>query len=120
MNRKGKIGEFGQKIAADYLISKGYQLLDQNFFTRQGELDLIAGKEGQLIFIEVKTRLSRKFGLAEEAVSEQKIEKMRQTAHKYLAEKQINSDNFRFDIIAVEIDEDNKKANIRHHKNIED
>jgi len=113
---KKQIGNFGQQVAADFLLGRGYKILAQNFFTPQGEIDLILEKDGQLVFVEVKTRLSDKFGLPEEAVDNKKREKMHQAGLKYLEEKQIKSDNFRFDIVAVEIDKDKKNAKIRHHK----
>lgn len=119
MNTKGKIGSFGQKLAVDYLCGKDFKLEAENFRTRQGEIDIIVSQAGQLIFVEVKTRLSDRFGLPEEAVSESKLEKMRLTAMQYLEQNQLNTDNFRFDIVAIVIDKANKKAIIRHYKNIE-
>jgi putative endonuclease len=119
MNRKGEIGNFGQKLAADFLRQKQYQIEAENFRTRQGEIDLIASKDGQLAFVEVKTRLSSRFGLPEEAVSAGKLAKMRLTALTYMKQQAINHDNYRFDIVAIEIDKSNKKAVIRHYKNIE-
>jgi len=118
MNFKLKIGVFGQKLAADYLKKKDYEIQAENYFAKIGEIDLIAIKDGQIIFIEVKTRLSDKFGLPEEAVDEKKKEKLYQTGLKYLKEKQINHENFRFDCLAIEIDRLNKIAKIRHHKGI--
>ena len=118
-SRSRQVGIFGQKLAADFLRQKKYQIEAENFRAREGEIDIIAAKDGQLVFVEVKTRLSNRFGLPEEAVSESKLEKMRQTALKYLELKQLNHDNYRFDIVAIEIDKAQKKAIIRHYKNIE-
>jgi len=115
---KKQIGNFGQQLAADFLLGKSYKILAQNYFTKVGEIDLIAEKDGQIVFVEVKTRLSDKFGLPEDAVDRKKREKMHQAGLKYLEEKQIESENFRFDIVAVEIDRFKKVAKIRHHKGI--
>ncbi|MCX6745254.1 MAG: YraN family protein [Candidatus Parcubacteria bacterium] len=120
MDHNIKIGSFGQQLAADFLKQRNYQIVAQNYYTRLGEIDLIAIKDGQLIFVEVKTRLSEKFGLPEEAVTDRKKEKMYQTALQYLEKEKVNHDNFRFDILAVMIDRYGKKAVIRHHKNIMD
>lgn len=114
-----QVGGFGQGLAVNYLRGKKYQIEAENFRTRQGEIDIIVSQDSQVIFVEVKTRLSERFGLPEEAVSESKLEKMRLTALQYLEQKQINHDNYRFDIVAIVIDKANKKANIRHYKNIE-
>ncbi len=118
MNFKIKVGSYGQKLAVDFLKQRNYQLVESNYYTRQGEIDLIAQKDGQIIFIEVKTRLSDKYGLPEEAVTDRKKEKMHQAAWQYLAKAQINHDNYRFDIIAIVINRSESKAIIRHHKNI--
>lgn len=118
MEYKAKAGAFGQKLAADFLKSRGYAILAENFQTREGELDLIAELKGQLIFVEVKTRLTDKYGLPEEAVSSAKLEKMQAAAAEYLSQNQVNHENYRFDIIAVEIDRAQSRARIRHHKNI--
>lgn len=120
MDHNIKIGSFGQQLAADFLKQRNYQIVAQNYYTRLGEIDLIAIKDGQLIFVEVKTRLSEKFGLPEEAVTDRKKEKMYQTALQYLEKEKVNHDNFRFDIIAVQINKVKKSAIIRHHKNIMD
>ena len=120
MTLKKQIGDFGQNIAREYLARKHYEILEENFFTRLGEIDIIAKNNGQVVFVEVKTRLSAKFGLPEEAVGREKIEKMQQAAMEYWQKQQINNDNYRFDMIAVEINKPNKRAIIRHHKNIID
>ncbi|MFA5187796.1 MAG: YraN family protein [Patescibacteria group bacterium] len=118
MSYKQNIGKYGQEVARKWLQARDYNFLAANFSTRHGELDLIFEKNKQIIFVEVKTRLSDKFGLPEEAVTEQKKAKMSEAGLKYLAANQIASDNYRFDIVAVEIDKANKKAKIRHHKGI--
>jgi putative endonuclease len=119
MAHKQQVGIFGQKLAVEFLQQKQYRILAENYSTRRGEIDIVAQQDGQLVFVEVKTRLSRKYGLPEEAVSKLKRQKMQWAAYKYLTENNINSDNFRFDILAIEIDKDSKRALIRHHKNLE-
>jgi putative endonuclease len=113
---KNIIGDFGQQLAADFLLKRGYLILAEKYYTREGEIDIVAQKDQQIIFIEVKTRSSAKFGLPEEAIDRQKKEKMQQAALLYLQEKPISDDNYRFDCLAIEIDKKNKKAVIRHHK----
>ena len=117
MQLKNIIGDFGQKIARDFFQKRGYKIRTENFFTQNGEIDLIVEKDSQIVFAEVKTRLSDKFGLPEEAIDKKKIGRLRLAALKYLAEAQIGNDNYRFDCVAVEIDKKHKKAKIRHHKN---
>lgn len=116
--RRQQIGILGQQLARDFLSKRGYRIIAQNYFSPFGEIDIIAQQDLQLVFIEVKTRLSNLYGLPEEAVSPGKIAKLLKTAGQYLADKQVVDDNFRLDSIAIEIDEANHKARIRHYKNI--
>lgn len=118
MNTKIKIGKFGQQLAAEFLQKRGYEIIGQNFFTRLGEIDLIARDGEQLVFIEVKTRLGHNFGLPEEALNSDKAKKIKETALEYLMQNNINSDNYRFDLVAVEINELEMKAQIRCYKNV--
>lgn len=118
MSDKIKIGNFGQNLAKDYLLKRGYQICGENFRVLEGELDLIAAKDKQLVFIEVKTRLSNKYGLPDEAVDGHKLRKMQEAALKYMTNQGFNSDNYRYDLVAVLVDKNEKKAIIRHYKNI--
>lgn len=115
---KQNIGDFGQQLAGQFLISKQHQILEEKYYTRLGEIDIIAEKNNQLLFIEVKTRTSEKFGRPEEAVSQSKKEKMNEAVLQYLSENNINHDNYRLDIIAVLIDKGEMVAKIRHLKNV--
>jgi putative endonuclease len=115
---KKKIGAFGEDIAADFLIRRGYKIIDRHFQTRMGEIDIIAKNNSQIIFVEVKTRTGRNFGLPEEAINREKKIKLIETARWYLAISGIEIENYRIDSIAVEVDKTNKKVRIRHFKNI--
>ena len=118
MTIKIKIGKFGQQLAGQFLQKRNYKILVENYFTRLGEIDIIAQRDEQLVFIEVKTRLSDKYGLPEEAVTKAKKEKIINAALIYLEENLVDHDNWRIDCLAIEIDKHNKKALIRHHKAI--
>lgn len=83
MSRRKKLGDKGENLALKKLRSKGYRILDRNFRTPEGEIDIIAQKNKTLIFIEVKTRSTDKFGLAEEAITPQKIKKIIKAGQKY-------------------------------------
>jgi len=56
MSYRKDVGDWGERIASDYLISNGYQILERNFYTRYGEIDIVASKDEDIIFVEVKTR----------------------------------------------------------------
>lgn len=94
------IGRLGEDAAAAYLQKQGYTLVERNYHTRQGEIDIIAYDGGCLCFVEVKTRKNADFGLASEAVNFHKREKLIGAARHYLAYHTIDAD-IRFDIVEV-------------------
>ncbi len=116
MTDKIKIGKFGQQLAGQFLLKKGYQLLTENYYSKEGEIDIVAKDNDQYVFVEVKTRRTLDFGAPEEAVNKNKINKIIITANKYLAEHDINTDNWRIDIVAILIKKQVKKAQINHYK----
>ena len=67
MNRK-ETGAIAENIAADYLSKRGYKIHERNYRTREGEIDIIAYKDGTLIFVEVRAKTGRAFGSAEESI----------------------------------------------------
>ena len=114
---KIQLGKFGEKIAANYLKHKGYQVVTQNFYTREGEIDLICEKDKVVIFVEVKTRTNLNFGWPEEDVTDEKLEKIASACEKYLMENKIKSE-WQIDIISIVINRDAQKAKINHFQNI--
>lgn len=115
---KIKIGKFGQQLAVQFLHKKGYRLVAENYYCRLGEIDIIAEDNGQLVFVEVKTRLNRNCGLPEESLTGVKKDKIERAIYDYLEKNKINHDNWRIDCIAVEIDKTGQTAAIRHHQAI--
>lgn len=121
LSRK-ELGDIGEKIAQKYLKDKGYEIIELNYRKKQGEIDLV-GKtpDKSLVFFEIKTRtlLSGKYGLPEESVNYFKQKKLRKTAEFFLYEKNYNplETNWRFDILTVILNTNEKKAFIRHINN---
>lgn len=113
---KRRIGDFGEKIAKEYCKKQGYKIIKQNFTNRMGEIDLIVKEKDQIIFVEVKTRTNQNFGYPEESIDSQKQNKIIRTAQNYLFEEKISSENYRFDVISIEINQLTKKAIIKHIK----
>jgi len=109
---KKRLGAYGENLAADFLIRRGYNIIDRNFRTNFGEIDLIAAKGDELLFVEVKTRTASNFGYPELAVDWRKIKHLIKAAKIYLNLK--NYQNFwRLDIISVEINKVKKTAKFR-------
>ena len=119
MNETINLGPFGEEKAAEYLASNGYTILCRNFRCKCGEIDIVATNKdspGLIIFIEVKTRRNRSFGLPCEAVTGYKLARIRKVIKVYAAIKRCKNENFRIDVIEILIL--NKKNYIRHLKNV--
>jgi len=98
---KQEIGKLGEDIATHYLKQNGYTILDRNFECRQGELDIIALDKKEIVFIEVKTRTSNKYGTPSEAVNKIKQKHMLQTIKYYLYIRNLSDEFVRIDVIEV-------------------
>lgn len=96
-----RFGEKGERVAERYLLSRGYEILERQWRIRQGEIDLIARKDGEIVFVEVKTRRGSEFGSPEEAVTASKRERIRFAAWAYLAKTGLTEQPFRIDVIAI-------------------
>lgn len=99
-NKLQKLGKWGERLAEQYLLAQNYQILKVNFRTREGEVDLIAEKNGVLIFVEVKTRKSQFFGEPLEAVDEIKLHRLTKVALTYIREYNWHG-SFRLDVIGI-------------------
>lgn len=94
-------GERGEAVALEFLERLGYSLVERNFQTRYGEIDLILRDGGALVFCEVKLRRSTSFGEPTEAVTALKQNKLRLVAEEYLAEKEPDFEEVRFDVVGI-------------------
>ncbi len=112
------LGERGEDIASQYLSKKGFTVVQRNFRIQGGEIDIIAQKAKELIFVEVKTRSSEQFGHPEEGVTFSKCLRMRKAIRIFLR-RYPSATLFRVDIIAVAIDRTLKKEIIHHIENID-
>lgn len=101
-------GKTGEELVKDYLISKGYNILETNYRNKIGEIDIIANDRGILVFIEVKTRTSINYGYAFEAVDLRKQRKIIKTSMVYIKYKALKDVQLRYDIIEVYMQKDIK------------
>jgi putative endonuclease len=102
LNKNKEIGLKGELIASDYLINAGYQLLRTNYRYNRYEIDIIAEKNGMLVFFEVKTRRSFQFGQPEDAVDDKKINHILECADYFIHEIQWKK-RIRFDILSISL-----------------
>lgn len=110
MNKR-RFGIIGEKIAQDYLRNKGYKILETNFYTKRGEIDIIAQKDKCIIFVEVKTRTNLKFGTPAMAVNSTKKKHIKNTAKIFLYLNRLSKYDIRFDVVEVFIDDGKCKIN---------
>lgn len=79
-----KIGDYGERVCKNYLMKLGYNILELNYSSRYGEIDIIASKDEYLAFVEVKTRAKNSIVKGCEAVNKSKMLKIIKTAYQYL------------------------------------
>lgn len=111
------IGKRGELMVENYLVEKGYSILQTNYLKRLGEIDLITFDpiKKEIVFVEVKTRTNRNFGYPEEAVTSRKLIKMERAALSWLKENGKIDEAWRMDIISVEM---GKSPQIIHLENV--
>lgn len=98
---RAAFGRRGEDVAAWVLERKGWRIVERNYRCREGEIDLVAAREGVLAFVEVKARRSRAFGAPAEAVTAAKRRRVRDTALRYLSDRHPGAALVRFDVVDV-------------------
>lgn len=100
------VGNLQELRVQELLQEQGYEILARNFYTRQGEIDLVARKDGYLVFVEVKYRADERFGAPEEAVDYRKQKRIIGAARCYMYKHRLPADTpCRFDVAGVLGDE---------------
>jgi len=100
MNNK-ELGDLGERLAAEFLEKSGFRIVERNFRCRFGEMDLIILSRNLLIFVEVKTRRSFRYGLPSEAVNKRKQSNYYLLASYYTRFQDLGNLSCRFDVIEV-------------------
>lgn len=132
MKQDNKItGAIGEKAAEEFLKNKGYEILERNFQTKFGEIDIIArekrpacaGRKGPTlpitVFVEVKTKSGEKFGEPWEMVDERKLEKVKRMAELYLMKKRLGEVACRLDVVGVWLDIEGEVEKIEQWENVQ-
>lgn len=110
-------GQLGEKLAQDFLKERGYQIVETNYRSRDGEVDIIVSKGGTLVFVEVRTKSSRTFGSPEESVTTRKKQKLVLVAQDYVQTHDMQGFPWRIDFVAVELDNTGKTVRIEQFEN---
>lgn len=112
---KKNFGEFGESIAEAELVQKGYMILAKNYYTKYGEIDIIALTPGNdvLVFAEVKTRRNKNYGLAAESVNTSKVKRLVRSAQQYVLDNPTEAE-IRFDVVEVYAGSLNEYTQVNH------
>lgn len=111
------LGRWGENLAADYLMQKNYEIVERNVHTAYGEIDLVARQGCIMVFVEVKTRTSNRFGYPEDAVTPSKQAHLISAAQSYLMDHAELDSDWRVDVIAVQRLRSGQPPKIDHFEN---
>ena len=111
-NKPQKFGEKSENLAAWYLKKNGYKILEQNYRNRMGEIDIIAKEKKTLVFVEVKSRRSIRYGSPKWAVTPKKQRKISMVALYYLKTTQQIDAKARFDVVSITSNRDEPQIEI--------
>ncbi len=111
MYKRHETGKIGEDLAVKYLEQKGYKILERNFECKQGEIDIIAIQEQEIVFIEVKTRTNPKYGAPADAVNKIKQKHLIKSVQYYIYNRHLEEEYIRIDIIEIYIQKNKYKVN---------
>mgnify|MGYP001201218028 CR=1 FL=1 len=111
MKRKD-VGDLGEKLAKDFLVKNGYNILETNYRCPEGELDIIATHQKYLVFVEVRTKSNLKFCSPEESVTRAKKQKLIDSAWYYRQNHEKLPQLWRIDFVSVMLGYEDKPATI--------
>ena len=112
---KQQFGSWGESVAEEYLKSRGFEILMKNYRAERGEIDLIARDGNCVVFVEVKTGNSHKYGLPEERITRSKQRQLYKVASHYIQDHPDDEVDYRFD--AVIVDGTINRHTIRYYPN---
>lgn len=100
--RRRRLGQLGERLAAERLAALGYEIIERNYRCREGEIDLVTRYAGRIVFVEVRTRRSEHFGGPEESITARKRAHLIAAAQHYLDEHDSSMSDWRIDAVAIE------------------
>lgn len=118
MNSDQVLGAFGEQLAKEQLVEKGYKILESNFRSRYGEIDIIAQNDKTLVFVEVKTRIGTRFGMPYQAVDFHKLQHLKKASQYYLMLHNYPNLKYRTDVISIILKNDKSIDKIQHFENV--
>lgn len=112
-------GREGEQRAVEFLLKKGYQIIERNWRTRFGEIDIVAKDKEVIVFVEVKTKTGNQFGEPWEMVNRRKLEQVRKMGEVYLTKNGLSDAVARVDVIGVWLNRDYRVEKIEQWENVE-
>jgi uncharacterized protein (TIGR00252 family) len=110
-----RLGDAGERLAAGWLEQRGYAIVARNWRCQYGELDVVAVRAGELVFVEMKTRRGERLGTPEEAITPAKRRRLAAAAACYVADHGLDEASYRIDVIAIDLAPGGRLRAIRHY-----
>lgn len=107
------VGKIGEELAGEFLKDKGYEIVEKNWGSKWGEIDIIAKKGEMFVFVEVKTKIGEGFGSPEEMINKSKLQQVQRMASVYM--RALDSQK-RIDVVAVVLDSNLNSQRINHYE----
>ena len=111
------VGKIGENLARQYLEKNGYEIIEQNYKTKYGEIDLVCQKGRELIVTEVRTKIGENFGTPEESLTKKKVRKVWLNALAYVSKNSWKG-NYRVDAVCIVLKFGGGVERIEHYENI--
>jgi putative endonuclease len=112
LNARQRFGKAGESLAVKKLASSGYAILEKNFRAKSGEVDIIAKDKETIVFVEVKSRKTNRYGNAKYSITPQKQRKISMAALTYLKQKKLTKHKARFDVVIIHTDNNNHRIEL--------
>jgi len=112
-----EFGNWGERKAVEYLVDKGYKIIEKNYRTPHGEIDIIASLGDAVVFVEVKTGKTMIYGYPEVSVTPRKQKHILDSAQYYIQNHNNLIENWRIDVISIQANSINEDLQIIHFEN---
>lgn len=118
MSKTKLLGCYGESLAADYLIKKGYAIVAKNYRAGRSELDIITEKDGRLVFFEIKTRNHDDICNMEIPLGQEQSNNLKRGIIAYCIKNHVNLDMVRLDLLLVSVDRKNRLIRFKHYRDV--
>ncbi len=113
-NPRLRLGNWGERVARNFLVDKGYKVLETGFRSAWGEVDIVARDGDELVFVEVRTRRGTALGTPQESVTRAKAGRLIATAQSYMEEKGVTGADWRIDLVSIVLDNRGRVQELSH------